>query len=360
MLVALVIIRTGYSIDGDFKSPSQTSNPNPTTSPIPHNITDFLKNRSHKIGGVVVPPKNPDSKPSPQDQNSTKEHTSSIPSQHEEQKQPGPEGTASTIPPKKKPSFLKQSWNSFHTTALKPIHENVLKPIGAAFTRHISTPLKNKYPILNAASKETVENFLKNNVNTNASWEEFSQEYKNLNDYWGYAYKNQALYVQVVKNIFTKKLESPECKEHSQDQSFINIIQMINKRINTIDQINNKTATSINQDLDSLSHIVDAALEASKKTAKQKQRKKPVSNNPQMTKATARTTLGLNKGATQEEIKKAYRALARKWHPDKNANPEEATEKFNLISAAHALLTKTNKTGKHLKKRLPVLTSNFI
>lgn len=45
-------------------------------------------------------------------------------------------------------------------------------------------------------------------------------------------------------------------------------------------------------------------------------------------------------GATEEEIKKAYRRQALKWHPDKNPdNQEEATNKFKSVSSAFAHLT---------------------
>jgi len=47
--------------------------------------------------------------------------------------------------------------------------------------------------------------------------------------------------------------------------------------------------------------------------------------------------LGISKGATDDEIKKAYRKMAVKWHPDKNKSPE-AEEKFKDIAMAYEVL----------------------
>lgn len=53
--------------------------------------------------------------------------------------------------------------------------------------------------------------------------------------------------------------------------------------------------------------------------------------------------LGVNKKATADEIKKAYRKLAVKWHPDKNPNNKAAEEKFKKISEAYAVLSDSKK-----------------
>lgn len=54
--------------------------------------------------------------------------------------------------------------------------------------------------------------------------------------------------------------------------------------------------------------------------------------------------LEINKNSTDNEIKKAYRKLAVKWHPDKNPdNKEEAEKNFKLVSEAYDVLSDSNK-----------------
>jgi molecular chaperone DnaJ len=52
--------------------------------------------------------------------------------------------------------------------------------------------------------------------------------------------------------------------------------------------------------------------------------------------------LGVDRTATQEQIKQAYRQLALKWHPDRNPSPE-ATDKFREIAEAYAVLSDETK-----------------
>jgi curved DNA-binding protein len=57
--------------------------------------------------------------------------------------------------------------------------------------------------------------------------------------------------------------------------------------------------------------------------------------------------LGLSKSASEEDIKKAYRKLARKLHPDLNPNDKEANKKFQQINEANEVLSDSEKRKKY-------------
>jgi DnaJ-class molecular chaperone len=58
------------------------------------------------------------------------------------------------------------------------------------------------------------------------------------------------------------------------------------------------------------------------------------------------SVLGVSKKASEAEIKKAFRALAKKYHPDKHGGDEAAAKKFKEISGAYDILGDNDKRGK--------------
>ena len=57
--------------------------------------------------------------------------------------------------------------------------------------------------------------------------------------------------------------------------------------------------------------------------------------------------LGVNKTATADELKKAYRTLAKKYHPDMNPDNPEAEQKFKEVNEAYAVLYDPDKRSKY-------------
>ena len=57
--------------------------------------------------------------------------------------------------------------------------------------------------------------------------------------------------------------------------------------------------------------------------------------------------LGLQKGASEEEIKKAYRQMAKKYHPDLNPGDKAAEEKFKEVGEAYEVLSDSEKRARY-------------
>ena len=57
--------------------------------------------------------------------------------------------------------------------------------------------------------------------------------------------------------------------------------------------------------------------------------------------------LGIQKSASEDEIKKAYRSLAKKYHPDMNPGDKEAEVKFKEVNEAYAILSDADKRAKY-------------
>ncbi len=69
--------------------------------------------------------------------------------------------------------------------------------------------------------------------------------------------------------------------------------------------------------------------------------------------------LGVQKGASAEEIKKAYRKLAMKYHPDRNPDNKEAEEKFKEIGEAYEVLSDDDKRSRYDQYGFAGVDPNF-
>lgn len=69
--------------------------------------------------------------------------------------------------------------------------------------------------------------------------------------------------------------------------------------------------------------------------------------------------LGLRRGASEEEIKRAYKKLARKYHPDMNAGNKTAEEKFKELNEANAVLSDPEKKARYDRYGFAGVDPNF-
>ena len=61
--------------------------------------------------------------------------------------------------------------------------------------------------------------------------------------------------------------------------------------------------------------------------------------------------LGVSESAAADEIKKAYRRLAKQYHPDANPNNKEAAEKFKEIGEAYGVISEPDKRKQYDEMR---------
>ena len=64
-------------------------------------------------------------------------------------------------------------------------------------------------------------------------------------------------------------------------------------------------------------------------------------------------TLGVNKDASQDEIKKAFRKLARKYHPDLNPGDKNSEQKFKEANEAYEILSDAKKRRNMISSAAP-------
>ena len=62
-------------------------------------------------------------------------------------------------------------------------------------------------------------------------------------------------------------------------------------------------------------------------------------------------TLGVSSTASKDEIKKAYRKLAQKYHPDANSDDKDAETRFKEVSEAHSILSNDEKRKEYDQMR---------
>ena len=58
-------------------------------------------------------------------------------------------------------------------------------------------------------------------------------------------------------------------------------------------------------------------------------------------------SLGLKRGASEAEIKKAYRSLAKQLHPDRNKDNPKAAERFSKVTQAYDILSDKDRRAKY-------------
>ena len=69
--------------------------------------------------------------------------------------------------------------------------------------------------------------------------------------------------------------------------------------------------------------------------------------------------LGVSRGASEDEIKKAYKKMARKYHPDLNPGDKTAEEKFKEVNEAYEVLSDADKKARYDQYGFAGVDPNF-
>ena len=69
--------------------------------------------------------------------------------------------------------------------------------------------------------------------------------------------------------------------------------------------------------------------------------------------------LGVDKSASEDEIKRAYKKMARKYHPDLNPDNKEAEEKFKEVNEAYEVLSDSDKKARYDQFGFAGVDSNY-
>ena len=92
-------------------------------------------------------------------------------------------------------------------------------------------------------------------------------------------------------------------------------------------------------------------LQGRRSSARRGCRSTPSRDRPNVAAKDFYQVLGVSDSASQDEIKKAYRRLAKQYHPDANPNNPQAAERFKEISEAHSVLSDADKRKQYDQMR---------
>eukprot|EP00548_Thalassiothrix_antarctica_P006904 CAMPEP_0194146962 /NCGR_PEP_ID=MMETSP0152-20130528/22436_1 /TAXON_ID=1049557 /ORGANISM="Thalassiothrix antarctica, Strain L6-D1" /LENGTH=475 /DNA_ID=CAMNT_0038847621 /DNA_START=86 /DNA_END=1513 /DNA_ORIENTATION=- len=181
-----------------------------------------------------------------------------------------------------------------------------------------------------------------------ASFEE--GEYQQAIDHWWMAINYDTTHLAFFRPTLLRIV-----KAHTKLGQHEKAIEEANKHIDNLESVEGLQALGAAQQgaekfqeaVNSYRRAVEISPDGEKREAQQKLQQAEVALKQSKEKNYYKI-LGVARDASQKEIKKAYRSLALKWHPDKNTdNIEEAEKKFQDIGEAYEILSDKESRGKY-------------